>query len=129
MSISVAPRAAAALYQRDIASQIQEKLRTLEFLPHWAPRGEKLRDALLMMLPEPIAPRRSDATRPLLVVVAGSTGAGKSTLVKSVLGHEVTKAGVLRPTTRRPILVHNPQDDDPAGEELAKEVEMIASEA
>ena len=129
MSISVAPRAATALYQRDLASQLQEKLRTLEFLPHWAPRGEKLRGELLIMFSELIAPRLSDATRPLLVVVAGSTGAGKSTLVNSVLGHELTKAGVLRPTTRRPILLHNPQDDDPAGEDLAKEVEMIASEA
>lgn len=129
MSISVAPRAAAALYQRDIAAQIKEKLRTLEFLPHWAPRGEKLRDELLIMFSELIAARLSDATRPLLVVVAGSTGAGKSTLVNSVLGHEVTKAGVLRPTTRSPVLLHNPQDEDPVGEELAKEVEITASKA
>ncbi|MGN6161275.1 MAG: ABC transporter, partial [Marmoricola sp.] len=39
-----------------------------------------------------------------------STGAGKSTLVNSIVGAAVTEAGVLRPTTRSPVLVHNPDD-------------------
>jgi hypothetical protein len=43
-------------------------------------------------------------------VVGGSTGAGKSTLVNSLLGRAVTRAGVLRPTTRSPVLVHHPDD-------------------
>jgi hypothetical protein len=38
-------------------------------------------------------------------VVGGSTGAGKSTLVNSLTGTPVTTAGVLRPTTRAPVLV------------------------
>jgi hypothetical protein len=46
----------------------------------------------------------------LLCVVGGSTGAGKSTLVNSLVGHKVTESGVLRPTTRSPVLVHNPED-------------------
>jgi hypothetical protein len=47
---------------------------------------------------------------PLLTVVGGSTGAGKSTLVNTIVGHRVTAPGVLRPTTRSPVLVHHPDD-------------------
>jgi hypothetical protein len=47
---------------------------------------------------------------PVLAVVGGSTGAGKSTLVNSVLRERVTRSGVLRPTTRSPVLVHHPDD-------------------
>lgn len=52
--------------------------------------------------------RRLDA--PLLVVVGGSTGAGKSTLVNSLVGRVVSEAGVIRPTTRSSVLVHHPDD-------------------
>jgi hypothetical protein len=57
-----------------------------------------------------ILPRliRSDA--PLLAVVGGSTGAGKSTLVNSLVQAPVSRAGVIRPTTRSPLLVSNPAD-------------------
>src|SRR3954462_9904846 len=52
--------------------------------------------------------RRMDA--PLLMVVGGSTGAGKSTLVNSLVGTEVSPSGVLRPTTCAPVLVCHPGD-------------------
>jgi hypothetical protein len=52
-----------------------------------------------------LLPRLRDLDAPLLTVVGGSTGAGKSTLVNSVLGATVTVPGVLRPTTRAPVLV------------------------
>ena len=55
-----------------------------------------------------VIPRLRDADAPLLAVVGGSTGAGKSTIVNSLVGAEVSKAGVLRPTTRSPVLVHHP---------------------
>ncbi|PZR55185.1 ABC transporter [Xylanimonas oleitrophica] len=57
-----------------------------------------------------LLPRLRAERAPLLVVVGGSTGAGKSTLVNSVLGEHVTAPGVLRPTTRSPVLVHHPLD-------------------
>ena len=44
------------------------------------------------------------------MVVGGSTGAGKSTLVNSLVKARVSAAGVLRPTTRSPVLVCNPSD-------------------
>ncbi|MGV8976651.1 MAG: dynamin family protein [Cellulomonas sp.] len=69
------------------------------------------RAQLLDQIDDYLLPRlRSDAA-PLLVVVGGSTGAGKSTLVNSLLGRTVSAAGVLRPTTRWPVLVHHPLDE------------------
>jgi hypothetical protein len=55
-----------------------------------------------------VLPRLRDVDAPVLAVVGGSTGAGKSTLVNSLVGSEVSRPGVLRPTTRSPVLVHHP---------------------
>lgn len=59
-----------------------------------------------------ILPRLRDSDAPLLAVVGGSTGSGKSTLVNRLVGKPVTTPGVLRPTTRHPVLAHNPVDTD-----------------
>lgn len=59
-----------------------------------------------------ILPRYRSLDAPLLAVVGGSTGAGKSTLVNGLVGHPVTRAGAIRPTTRQPILLHNPAEAD-----------------
>lgn len=59
-----------------------------------------------------VVPRLRDAGAPLLAVVGGSTGSGKSTLVNSLVGKPVTTPGVLRPTTRHPVLAHNAADTD-----------------
>ncbi|WP_327048160.1 ABC transporter [Microbispora sp. NBC_01189] len=57
-----------------------------------------------------LLPRLAAIDAPLLAVVGGSTGAGKSTLVNSLVGTAVTEPGVLRPTTLAPTLVCNPAD-------------------
>ena len=57
-----------------------------------------------------VLPRLATIDAPLLAVVGGSTGAGKSTLVNSLVGRRVTTPGVIRPTTRAPVLVHHSSD-------------------
>lgn len=69
-----------------------------------------LRARLLDQLDDHLLPRLRELSAPAVVVVAGSTGAGKSTLMNSLLGEEVSAAGVLRPTTREPVLAHHPAD-------------------
>ncbi|MEV0845730.1 dynamin family protein [Streptomyces sp. NPDC049954] len=75
-----------------------------------APRARANRDELLAQLDDYLLPRLRDPGAPLLAVVGGSTGAGKSTLVNSLVGRQVSEAGVLRPTTRNPVLVCHPDD-------------------
>ncbi|MFF4014405.1 dynamin family protein [Streptomyces sp. NPDC001843] len=75
-----------------------------------APRARANRDELLAQLDDYLVPRLREPDAPLLAVVGGSTGAGKSTLVNSLVGSRVSEAGVLRPTTRTPVLVCNPED-------------------
>ncbi|MEV8623359.1 dynamin family protein [Streptomyces sp. NBC_01268] len=75
-----------------------------------APRARQTRAELLAQLDDYLVPRLRDPDAPLLAVVGGSTGAGKSTLVNSLVGRRVSEAGVLRPTTRTPVLVCHPED-------------------
>ncbi|GAA2983580.1 dynamin family protein [Streptomyces fulvorobeus] len=75
-----------------------------------AERAWQTRVELLDQLDDYLLPRLKDPEAPLLAVVGGSTGAGKSTLVNSLVGCRVSQAGVLRPTTRTPVLVCHPDD-------------------
>jgi hypothetical protein len=73
-----------------------------------------------------LIPRTMTLDAPLLAVVGGSTGAGKSTLVNSLVGTKVTEPGVLRPTTRSPVLVHNPLDGSWFGQDrLLPDLERV----
>ncbi len=93
-------------------ARLRESLAALE-LPLAAPGVDAARAdraAALEQLDTYLLPRLAAPAAPLLVVVGGSTGAGKSTLVNSLLGEQVSVPGVLRPTTRAPVLAHNPAD-------------------
>ena len=68
------------------------------------------RHDMIDQLDDYILPRLADVDAPLLAVVGGSTGAGKSTLVNSLAQDVVSRAGVLRPTTRASVLVHHPDE-------------------
>lgn len=70
------------------------------------------RDALAGQIRDYLLPRAATLDAPLLAVVGGSTGAGKSTLVNSLLRRQVTRPGVLRPTTRSPVLICHTDDAD-----------------
>ena len=94
--------------------QLREALEMAR-LPLEVPEVEparKVRAETIDQLEDYILPRLIQIDAPLLTVVGGSTGAGKSTLVNSLVGERVTETGVLRPTTRSPVLVHNPRDSD-----------------
>ncbi len=73
--------------------------------------ARQARGALVRQLDDYVLPRLRSLDAPLLCVVGGSTGAGKSTLVNSIVGEVVSRTGVLRPTTRASVLVHHPDDE------------------
>jgi len=72
--------------------------------------AQRMRRELVDQIEDYLLPRLRQMDAPLLMVVGGSTGAGKSTLVNSLVGSEVSPPGVLRPTTRAPVLVCHPDD-------------------
>ena len=99
---------------RSLAQALEE---TLHAIPDGS-RGDAER--AVRRLQDVVLPRLEDADAPVLVVVGGSTGSGKSTLVNSLLGRNVSRAGAVRPTTRRPAgtrVVHVGPSAAPPGEE------------
>ena len=74
--------------------------------PAAAARARQLHDHLEGF----VRPRLADIDAPLLVLLVGPTGAGKSSLLNTIAGAEVSKAGVLRPTTRDAVLYANASD-------------------
>ena len=84
-----------------------------------APALRTAKDDVLSQLEDYVIPRMMTIDAPLLAVVGGSTGAGKSTLVNSLVGEKVTTPGLLRPTTRSPVLVHHPADAHWFGQDAA----------
>lgn len=67
--------------------------------------------AMTRQLDDYILPRSASVDNPLTIVVGGSTGAGKSTLVNTLLGEPLTQSGAIRPTTRHPVLLHRAEDE------------------
>lgn len=122
-----------------LSEQVESVELTLE-----TPQVERLRELrlrVLFQLTDYVIPRLVQLDAPMIVVVGGSTGAGKSTLVNSLVGEKVTESGILRPTTRAPILIHNPADADwftegrllpnlvhPVAEDQVHGMRMVATE-
>jgi len=97
---------------RRACERLREDVATLA-LPLELPGVEQARQelgVLVAQLDDYLLPRLRRIDAPLLAVVGGSTGAGKSTLVNSLVRRFVTRSGVLRPTTRSPVLIHHPYD-------------------
>ncbi|UNK47583.1 dynamin family protein [Arthrobacter sulfonylureivorans] len=99
----------------DAVALLEESRGTLESLdlPLDVPGAAEERVAIraaVAQLDDYILPRYRRLEAPLLAVVGGSTGAGKSTLVNALAGYPATRAGAIRPTTRQPVLLHHPSD-------------------
>ncbi len=75
-----------------------------------ATRARERRAQVVALLEDYVLPRLLQVEAPLLGVVGGPTGSGKSTLVNSLVRRTVSVSGVLRPTTHLPVLVHHPDD-------------------
>lgn len=109
-SADAAPRIAAEAV--DLLGRLRTELDAvrLPLAVDGAADTEAVRRSAVGQLDDYVLPRYRSLDAPLLAVVGGSTGAGKSTLVNALVGHPVTRAGAIRPTTRQPILLHHPDD-------------------
>jgi energy-coupling factor transporter ATP-binding protein EcfA2 len=96
----------------DALGRLRDDLRAvrLDLAVPGAEEARRTRDDLVAQVDDYLLPRLGQMDAPALIVVGGSTGAGKSTLLNSLVGSVVSPAGVLRPTTRAPVLAFHPGD-------------------
>lgn len=111
-SLSAAHAAAESTGLAETLTNLKRRIAGVDFiLP--APGVEAAQDAqrdMIDQIESYLLPRLRQGDKPLLVCVAGSTGAGKSTLVNSLVGAQVSNTGVRRPTTNSPVLACHPDD-------------------
>jgi hypothetical protein len=74
--------------------------------------GPARRRRLAWHLDDYLLPRVRDLEAPLVCILLGSTGAGKSSLLNGLAGATVSPSGVVRPTTMRPVVLLAPGQVD-----------------
>lgn len=95
----------------DVLARLAGALEAIELGPD-APVWSAQRDRLATSIRSYLIPRAQNPSVPVTVVIAGPTGSGKSTLMNSLYGRDVSRTGVLRPTTQRPLVLAGPQIAD-----------------
>lgn len=93
--------------QRDLGDALDTlagALETVELGPDAASLAAE-RDRLAGSIRSYLIPRTTDPAAPMTVVLAGPTGSGKSTMLNSLAGLDISKTGALRPTTRAPVVL------------------------
>ena len=106
MSTGVSPSAALRA-SLDVLVEEVESI-TFDLPAAEQPGRQALRVDLAWTIREYLLPRLRDLEAPLLVVVVGSTGSGKSTIVNSLAQQRISEPGALRPTTRMPVVWTHP---------------------
>jgi energy-coupling factor transporter ATP-binding protein EcfA2 len=71
---------------------------------------DRVRDQIVATIRSYLIPRLETPEAPFLVVVAGPTGAGKSTLVNTLAGLDLAVTGPVRPTTSTPLVIASSGD-------------------
>lgn len=93
----------------DLAIALQRFAEAVSALPfELDEQGLEVRDSLVYGVREYVLPRLADLHAPLVAVLLGSTGAGKSTVLNSLAQRQVTHPGAIRPTTTDPIVWSHP---------------------
>jgi energy-coupling factor transporter ATP-binding protein EcfA2 len=73
------------------------------------PAGDRARE-LREHVRSYLLPRARSLEAPVVVLLLGPTGSGKSTLMNTIAGAPISRTGVLRPTTRDAVLLATPAD-------------------
>ncbi|MDY5132140.1 dynamin family protein [Actinotignum urinale] len=93
----------------NVLQRLREALGELSF-PFETPLSELGNDTAeegYNQLGDYILPRMNSSEAPLLCVIGGSTGSGKSAILNALIGEKVSRSSAIRPTTREPVLVHS----------------------
>lgn len=99
-----------------LARLVSETIEALEEVafPLPVPGIQELRESqksLQTQLATRLLPHLLTEAVPAVVVFGGSSGAGKSTLLNSLIEDDISEASVIRPTTKTPVLVFHPEDE------------------
>ena len=95
---------------RDLVARLEaladRRLATRPRSPAASARAAQLREHLRTH----VGVRATSLDAPLLVLILGPTGAGKSTLFNTLAGRAASATGILRPTTRHAVVLVHPAD-------------------
>jgi energy-coupling factor transporter ATP-binding protein EcfA2 len=91
---------------RAVLDELAERVEEVSFeLPSTdRDRRIELRDDLTLSIRTYLIPRLADLDGDVVAVVVGATGSGKSTIVNTLAGRNITETGAVRPTTTAPVV-------------------------